>query len=174
MQAARVRQYFQAIQGVLTGLGAADEDALKAQQRLGDGPAIVLLPDQRADRNMHTVQEHFAELSIAGDILDRTDGDAGHGKIYQHEADAGLGFGMHIGAHQAEHMAGVLRERGPDLLAGDHILIAFANSARAQGREIRAGIRFGIALAPDLFTRQGARQVIGLLLCGAVTHQHRA
>ena len=71
-------------------------------------------------------------------------------------------------------MGGVLRERGPDLLAGDHILIAVAHSARAQGREIGAGIRFGIALAPDLFARQRAWQVMGLLLRRAITHQHRA
>ena len=68
----------------------------------------------------------------------------------------------------------LVRERRPDLLAGDDVLVAVADRARLQRREVGARLRLGEALAPDLVGRQDRREEALLLLLGAVGDDGRA
>ncbi|MNI69453.1 hypothetical protein D3C73_1251990 [compost metagenome] len=117
-------------------LGAAREQPFKAQQRLGDAPTGVQLANQIGARHPHLVKEHFAEFLVAGQRPDRAPTDAGAGKVNQQETDARLLFDGLVGAHQHEHVGGVLRQRGPGLLAGDDKVAAVHHRLAAQGRQV--------------------------------------
>ena len=73
----RARERRDLLQRVLRVLRAAGEDALEAEQRLRDRPALVQLADQVRARHAHVVEEHLAELLVAGDVPDRPHRDAG-------------------------------------------------------------------------------------------------
>src|SRR5262249_39620649 len=66
------------------------------------------------------------------------------------------------------------RERGPDLLARDDVVIAVADGARLGGGHVGAGGRLGVAGGPDLLGVQDLRDEARLLLLGAVLHDRRA
>ena len=73
-------------------------------------------------------------------------------------------------AHQLAYCA----PRRPRLLAVDHEVVAAVLRARAQRREIRAGIRLGEALAPDVVAAEDPLEVRGLLLGRSLGHDRRA
>ena len=79
-----------------------------------------------------------------------------------------------IGAHQAEDPVGVVRIRGPDLLAVDDVVVAVALGAGLQRGEVRSGVRLGIALAPADQARGNLGQMLLLLRLVAVLQQRRA
>ena len=79
-----------------------------------------------------------------------------------------------IGAHEAEHPVGELRVRRPHLLAVDDELVADELGARLERRQVGAGARLGVALAPDLVGGEDLRQIAPALLLGAVRDQRRA
>ena len=68
-------------------------------------------------------------------------------------------------------------ERVPGLLAVDDVVLAVgvgaAHGTCLERREVGAGARFGITLAPPVFTRDDARPVVRLLGSVAETHDHR-
>ena len=64
-QAELARELLDLVQRVLRVLGAAGEEPLEAEQRLGDRPALVELADQVVARHAHVVEEHLAELLLA-------------------------------------------------------------------------------------------------------------
>ena len=95
--------------------------------------------------------------------------------VDQQERDALLPLpGRGIGAHQAEAPIGMVRGRGPDLLAVDDVMVAVASGRGLQRGEVRPGARLGEALAPPIVDIGGARQEAALLLVGAELDQHRA
>ena len=53
-----------------------------------------------------------------------------------------------VGAHQAEDPVGLVGVGGPDLLAVQDEVVAVAHGAGLERREVRAGARLGVALAP--------------------------
>src|SRR5437016_5754504 len=59
-----------------------------------------------------------------------------------------------------------MSERGPDLLAAHHPLVAVAHGERRQPGDVGAGARLAEELAPDLFVRRDAAEVLVLLLLG--------
>jgi hypothetical protein len=61
-----------------------------------------------------------------------------------------------------------VRERRPDLLAGDDPLVAVALGPRLEVGEVGAGFGLRVALAPQFLTRGDLRQEPPLLLLGAV------
>ncbi len=79
-----------------------------------------------------------------------------------------------VGAHQAEAPVGVLRARGPDLLAVDQIVVALVLALGLQRGEIRSRARLGEALAPAQFALDDRRDVPALLLLTAIFQQGRA
>ena len=66
-----------------------------------------------------------------------------------------------------------MRERRPDLLPVDDEFVTVADSCGAQARQVRTRIRFRIALAPDVLAGQYLRQIVRLLLLGAVGQEQR-
>ena len=138
------------LQRVLRPARAADAEALEAEQRLGHGPAVVQLADERVARHAHVVEEHLAELLVAGEVADRAQRDARRLQVHQQEADALLLLRRLVGAHQQVDVRRVVGERGPDLLAVDDEVIAVEHRGGLQAREIGAGVGLGVALAPDV------------------------
>ena len=160
-------------QRVLRQLGAADMDALKPQQRLGDAPAIVQAADKIAERRAHRIEKDLVEFLVAGKILDRANANPGCRQIYQNEADSGLLPGCFCGACEHDDVGRIMRERSPCFLPGDHKFIAIDDGFGAQRGEVRTRIRLGIALAPDVLAVEDVRQKAAALLLGAETDQHR-
>ena len=58
---------------------------------------------------------------------------------------------------------GVLRQRGPGLVTVDDVMVAVAHRLGADGGEVGARSRLGIALAPPVLARQNAGQKLLLL-----------
>ena len=79
-----------------------------------------------------------------------------------------------IGAHQAKNPVGVVRVGGPDLLAGDDVVVAVALGAGLQRGEVRSGVRLGITLAPADQAGSDFRQMLLLLRLVAVFQQRRS
>ena len=165
---------FHAALAVLAARQHGDAGALVLQEALGDRPAFVEAADQVLLLGNGVVEEGLAEGRGAGDQADGPHGDAGlmHGE--EHEADALVLGHVRIRAHQAENPVGVVGAGGPDLLAIDDEVIAVVFGASAQRRQIRAGTRFRIALAPPHFAASDFRQVAGLLFVGAVFQKRGA
>ena len=111
---------------------------------------------------------------MSGNVPDRADSDAGLVQIDQEEADAFLLFAGFAGARQAEHVGGVLGEGRPGLLTVDDELIAIGDCLGLEAGQIRAGIRFGISLAPDFLAGANFWQITRALFRGAVADQQRA
>ena len=130
-------------------------------------------PTRFSRGTLHVLEEDLVEAGVAGHLHERAHGDAGRLHVDQDVRDAAVLRRLGIGAHQAEHPVGVLRARGPDLLAVDDELVADELGAGAQRRQVGAGARLGVALAPDLVGGEDLRQVAPPLLLGAVRDQRR-
>ncbi len=76
----------------------------------------------------------------------------------------------------AEHEApvGPLRERRPHLLTRDHPLVSVAHRAGLHVGEVGAGVRLGVALAPDLGAGEDPGEEPALLLVGAEVDDGRS
>ena len=79
-----------------------------------------------------------------------------------------------IGAREQQAEVGVVRTGGPHLLTVDHELVTVGNRARAEVREVRAGVGLAEQLAPDLVRAQQRPEVARLLVGAPVRHQRRA
>ena len=75
-----------------------------------------------------------------------------------------LCFGVGVGAHEQLGPLGDLGERRPDLLPADDVVVAVADRAGAQRRQVGPGRRLAEALAPHLLALEDVRQVARLLL----------
>ncbi len=80
---------------------------------------------------------------------------------------AGLGAGDH------EDPVGLLRPRRPHLLAVDDPFAVVEHRLGADGGEVGAGARLGVALAPQLVDRADLGEEARLLLVGAELDQRR-
>src|SRR5262245_1279416 len=78
-----------------------------------------------------------------------------------------MALGLGIGTAHDEAPVGTMRECRPDLLPGDHPLVAVERRPRLNVREIAARVRLRKALAPQLVARLDRRQEASLLLLGA-------
>jgi hypothetical protein len=79
-----------------------------------------------------------------------------------------------VGAGEQHHPVRDLREAGPDLLPVDDEVVTVPHGPGLEGREIRARIGLGVALAPDLLAGQDLLEVPLLLRVGAVRDDRRA
>src|SRR6185436_15022351 len=79
-----------------------------------------------------------------------------------------------IGARDQEAVVGIMRARGPDLLAVDDPVVALLFRARTQARDVGAAGRLGEQLAPDMFAGGELRQIVALVLLAAERHHGRA
>ena len=87
--------------------------------------------------------------------------------VEQEERDATMLRRVRIGAREQQAEVGVVRARGPDLLPVDDELVAVGDRARAEVREVGAGVGLAEQLAPDLVRAQQRPQVPLLLLVRA-------
>ena len=69
------------------------------------------------------------------------------GRVGGHDDDRDALVLLHlgVGAHREPDVVGVGREAREDLLAVDHVLVAVADGARLQRREVGAGVGLGVA-----------------------------
>ena len=94
-------------------------------------------------------------------------------RIHGHDehADAGMRLGLAVGARGQEHVLAPVGG-GPDLLPGDHPLVAVADRAGAQRRQVGAGLGLAVAHAVHRLAAQDLGQV-ALLLLGRAEHHQR-
>jgi hypothetical protein len=78
-----------------------------------------------------------------------------------------------VGAAQDEDPVGVLRVGGPGLLPVEQEVVTLVFGAELERREIAAGVRLRVALAPDLLAREDLRQEALLLPLRAELHDQR-
>src|SRR6202030_1843357 len=67
-----------------------------------------------------------------------------------------------------------MRQAGPHFLSVDYEGVAVEHRARLQARQVGAGARFGVTLAPDFLAGEHLEQVALFLLIGAEMHDSRA
>ena len=152
---------------------ARDHLAFVAEQRLGHGPALVHLEDDVLFRDTHAVEKSLAKWRGAADEQDGPDRDSRRVEVDEQKRDALLLFRGRVGPDEEEHPIGLVAVARPRLLSGDHVVVSFVDSSALQGGEIAAGVRFGVTLAPADLSPSNARQVLPLLLLGAVLKQGR-
>ena len=168
------REIPDAADALLGDADAGDAGALIAEQEFGVVPALVLLADQILDRHLDIVEEHLVDFGSAIDGLDRAHRDALRLHVEHDEGDAHLLLGRRIGTAQAEDHVGILRERGPGLLAVDDVFVTLALGLGLERSEVGAGTGLGEALAPPIVDIGNARQVLLLLLLVAEGIDDRA
>ena len=155
-------------------------DALLAERAHRDEPAVALVAEPVADRDLHVGEEHLAEQRVAGDLADRADVDAGQLHVDDERGDALVLAAARdrgrVGAERNSPHFAICAERDPDLLAVDDVvrLVVGEDRGRAQVREVGAGLRFGEALAPVLGGVEDAGQPARLLVLGAPRDDRRA
>jgi hypothetical protein len=137
------------------------------------GPALVFFPHAVGHRHFHVVEPDLVHLVLTVEHDDRPHRHARGLHVDQQEGDTLLRAALAGGAHQAEDPVGVLCQRGPGLLAVDHIDLAAALCTGFQRSQVGAGTRLGIALAPPVLARADARQEVRLLRRRAEGHDHR-
>ncbi|KAG1292159.1 hypothetical protein G6F64_013706 [Rhizopus arrhizus] len=146
--------------------------ALVAQQVLGVGPALVLFAPQVGHRYAPVLQPDLVHVVAA---VQRAEGAHRHARgahVQQQHRNAALRARVGVGAHQAEHPVGILRQRGPGLLAIDDVFVAVTHRAGLERGKVGAGSRLRIALAPPVRHAQHARQEARLLFGAAVLHEY--
>src|SRR6185312_14995061 len=72
-----------------------------------------------------------------------------------------------IGAGDQKAVVGIMRARGPDLLAVDDPVVALLLRAGTKPRHVRAAGRLGEQLAPDVFAGRELWQIVPLVLLAA-------
>ncbi len=82
--------------------------------------------------------------------------------------------GGRVGADQQHAPVSDMPQRGPHLLTVNHEFVAIQRRTGVERGQIRAGARFGEALAPDLLAGQDFLDETALLLFGAVLENSRS
>ncbi len=167
-------QALQALESEGGLLGRTEEDPLETEQRLGHAPTLVDSADQAVVGHPHVVEKHFAELAVQLQVEDRPHLDARAVHRHQQEADAVLRLGAALGADQQEDPVGLRAHGGPGLLSVDHPLAVFQARLGAQAGQVGAGVGLAVALAPDVFAAENARQEARPLRLVAIADQQWA
>ena len=95
--------------------------ALGAERRLGDLPSGVDGSDELGLGDQHVVEEHLAEVPLAGRLSDRSDVDARCRHVQQEVRDAVSLRRVGVGAGEQQAPVGVCGAARPDLLAVHHV-----------------------------------------------------
>ncbi len=157
------------------GLVDPQHPALVCQRPARHRPAVVQLADEVLGGDLHVGEEDLVEVRVlaVGELGDGPGLDARGLHVDDEHADAGVLGGVGVGAHEAEAEVGVVRARGPHLLAVDHEAVPVQLGPGAQAGQVAAGVGLAHAQAPaDLGTQRGQR-VPGLLLLGAPVEDGR-
>ena len=81
---------------------------------------------------------------------------------------------LEIGADEDEHRIRLVSVRGPDLLPVQDVVVAVTDRPRLQAREIGAGARLGVTLAPADLAPHDGREMHALQLFAALVEQEWA
>src|SRR6202158_845369 len=87
-------------------------------------PSLVLAADHEGAWHENRIEERFIELCAAGELPERTDGDAGRLHVDDEVRDAPMFRDARIGARQANRPAREFRITGPHLLPREAIAVA--------------------------------------------------
>ena len=102
----------------------------------GDAPPVVHVADTLRVGDARVVEEHLVEVDVAGDVAQRPDLDARLVQVDEEVGDA-LALGdVGVGAREQHGPVGEVGPRGPDLLAGHDPVVAVADRAGRQRREV--------------------------------------
>ena len=153
--------------------GVADGAAFEVQHCGADVPAAVHLAEDVPGGHAHVFEENFVEGVHIAHVDQRADGHAGALHVHQEVGDAAVLGGVRVCAGEHEHPVGGVRAGGPDLLAVEDEVVAVTDGASLEGREVGAGARLTVALAPLHLPREDARKVLLPLLFGAVDDNRR-
>jgi hypothetical protein len=102
----------------------------------------VELADQVLGRHLDVVEEHLVEVEVVG-AHDRTEGAPGQARAVggDHQAAQTVVLGsVGVGAHERQDEVGIVRTRGPHLLAVHDEAVAVQHRPRPQAGEIRPGV----------------------------------
>src|SRR5262249_33356875 len=147
--------------------------ALEAERRLRDLPALPEPADEIAFLGAGVRHEDLVELRVAGDLLERPHLDAGLTHVEEQARDAFVLRHAGIGAREQDAPVRDVPAAGPDLLAVDDEVVALVLGTSAQARQVRAGVRLRVELAPHLLGREDLLEVALLLLRRAVHDDRR-
>ena len=87
-------------------------------------------PTRFAAGTRTSVEEHLVEVGVAVHLPDRADRDPGVAHVDDEVRDAVVPVGVGVGPGEQDPAAGEVRERRPDLLAVDDVLVAVARRPR--------------------------------------------
>src|SRR5258708_17564047 len=129
--------------------------ALIAEGRLRQLPALSLDADEVLDGTLDVRKEHFVELCVACDLLERPHFDAWRVHVENKVGNAAMLRYGRVGARQEYREIGQMSLAGPHLLAVDQIVVAVLEALLfgtcAQPGQVRSSVGLCIQLAPDLF-----------------------
>jgi hypothetical protein len=145
------------------------------EQAHRDFPAFAGVADDMRGIGNRLVEEHFVEFRAAAELADRPDVDAFLLQRQQQKAQALVAARARLAARQHEDPFGFVRQRSPDFLSRHTPrTILDLPATRLHVGQIRAGIRLGITLRPELPTGDDLRQKTLLLRGAAELDQGRA
>ena len=148
--------------------------AFVAERVHGDLPAVAAVAQQVLLGDDHVVEEELTELGVAGDLRHRAHVDAVGLHVDDQHRDALVLGAVRLRARENAAPARVLAPRDPGLGAVQHEVVVLLGRARAQRREVRAGLGLAEALAPDLLGGEDRGDVPPALLIVAEAQQRRA
>ena len=131
-------------------------------------------PSRCASGIRTSVEEHLVELGLAGDLAQRPDLDAGVVHVADEVGDARRAWARRgrCGRPGSPSRAWCALG-GPHLLAVDDPVVAVADRAGGQRRQVGAGARLAEQLAPDLLAGPQRPQEAPALLVGAEREDRR-
>ena len=138
-----------------------------------DRPAVTRLAENLRLRHDDVLKEDLVELRVACDLHQRPDLDTRALHVHQQVRQTVTRIRLFALAGDEHAPLRDLRQRRPDLLAIDHVVIAFVLGSGLQAREVAARVGLAEALAPDLVACQQGPQVTLLLLFGTVGDHDR-
>ena len=122
--------------------------------------------------NAYIVEEGLIEVGVAGDLHQRSQGDARGAHVEKQIAEATVLGGIRVCPGQQNGPVGVVPAAGPDLLPVDHEIIAVLHRPGLHRRHVGAGLRLGVEGTPDILAIQNPGNEMLLVLFGA-KGQHR-
>ena len=148
--------------------------ALDSEQVPGHFPALSRLAEHEVSVGPGTVEEDLVELAGPGQLADRPDRDPRLAHRHEQHRQPAAAPRTWLGPGQHEAPVGDVRQRCPDLLAGDLPVVTGKPSGRGDRRQVRAGAGLGESLAPQLGHRRDGGQETAPLLRRAEGDQRRA
>ena len=112
-------------------------------------------------------------MGVAVHLSERADGHARRAHVERERRDTGVLRHARVRAGEQQPPLRVVRSAGPHLRPRDTPLVAVALGARGERGEIRAGVRLGEQLAPDVVAGADGRQPARALLGRCVRDQRR-